>query len=173
MNPRLNLAISAVILVISFLGARYYVGSVLARRTHQEVRPPVQVVNMPARDRAPRSRPLRPPEPPAPPTPGERVASDLEGTLSMLTSIGESEPEQRRSFAQEVLDDLRAIDADSLRTVPTDKRASLTRLMGVAASTIPEELPQIRAGFEAERTRILETWKPNATASPAAPSAAD
>ena len=107
MNPRTSLAITAVLMVVMFFAARFYIGRALDRSAEVPGRPtpPVHVVDMAG------PAPERPPAPPeAEPTPEELAMQQVEGALMAFTTLVELQDEARMESAESAVAGWEALD---------------------------------------------------------------
>lgn len=150
MNPRVTLGISLVILVLTYVGARFYVGRML---TQPAAPATVNTIEMPSRPHTP------PPAVPDPePEPGEQAYQDVEGAAVGFTALIELEGEDRAEAAAQALEQWQALDDETVKAVPEEHREELIRILELIPSQIPDEpgMASFEAAYLEKRAHVYE-----------------
>lgn len=159
MKPRTSLFLSLGILLVTFVGARLYVGSQLDQFKEQQSelsKPNVNIVTTPS----------KPPPPPAParePTPAERAASDVSGAFGAFTTLVEVEGDERDESVAAALIELEGLTKPTMLAVPPEMRPILEAELESIGESLPADALVARRAFHAKRVELLEAWGSDAS----------
>jgi hypothetical protein len=155
MKPRTTLILTLLILLLSYVGARLYVGQQLdslqeRQLARRDAPPPVNVV-----------APVPPPSPadatPPPPSPGELAVRDVENAFNAFTSLQEWRGEDRDAYIAESIATLQTL-GDRYAAVPEDHRAPLATSVASIAGAISDDAPVAREAVHDAWAAMLTAW---------------
>lgn len=153
-NPRVMLGISLLVLVVTFIGARLYVGQML--QAPRDRAPRVNVVDL----QIPKTPVPQVAEPDPEPTAGELAAQEVEGAAFLFTTMAELRGEDRIQAAQAAQAAWQGLDQSTIDAVPEEARPELARVLSLVPDQIPDEpaLAPFEKAYEAKRAAIVASW---------------
>lgn len=173
MKPKTSLIVSLGILVVTFIGARVYVGRML----HQDPTAP-KVHYIDANAPRPKAAPAEAP-PKAEPdvlTADQMAIAKLESAILAFTAIDETVPTEvevdaalalgQPEVGASAIADWKALTEEDLQAVPEKARSELMRSMALVTGQIPDA--STKRAFLEGRLRILKSWGQSLTETEAA-----